>query len=107
MRRKPGLLAEIEAIGVGAWIRSLDGKTSKRQLDKALQRSLHPGKGEIVRMVDEELADLVSRQPRGKLGELAASEMRRREAWRGPARWSLIIAALAFIVSAAAFFRTL
>jgi hypothetical protein len=33
------------------------------------------------------------------------SELKRREAWRGPAKWSMIIAVLALIISVAAYFK--
>lgn len=48
---------------------------------------------------DEDLAELIARnRPTGET-ELARSEMRTRESWRTPARWSFIVACLALAVS--------
>lgn len=66
-----------------------------------------PGRAFVRRLVDEELAELAASETNTKLGRLAESEMRTREAWRGPGRWSLIVAALALVVSVWAIVRTL
>lgn len=100
--RKPGTLAKIEEQGIDAWINSL-GPTD--DFDKAADEFLYPGRKAIRLMVDDELAEVIAKKPGSKLAKLAESELRIREAWRGPARWSLVIAALAFVVSLAAFIR--
>lgn len=58
-------------------------------------------------LTDEELAELLARGSQTADTQLAASEMRRRESWRGPARWALLISAFSFVVALAAFVRTL
>ena len=105
MRRKAGQLEQIRSKRIGEWIDDL--KPGSVAAYRALDEFENPGRWTIRRMVDEELADLIASEPGSKLGALAASEMRTREAWRGPARWSLIIAVLAFALSIAAFIRTL
>lgn len=105
MRRKAGQLEQIRSKRIGDWIDDL--KPGSRAAHRALDEFENPGRWTIRRMVDEELADLIASEPGSKLGTLAASELRTREAWRGPARWSLIIAALAFAVSLVAFIRTI
>lgn len=66
-----------------------------------------PGRNQVRQMHDDELAELLARNPYDKLGQLAASEMRSRESWRAPGKWSLIIAGLALLVSVGALFRTI
>ncbi len=51
---------------------------------------------------DEELAELIAMNRLDADTELARSELRIRESWRTPARWSLVIAAFALLVSLAA-----
>lgn len=47
-------------------------------------------------MHEDELAELVARDANDKLGLLAASEIRSRESWRGPGKWLMMAAGLAF-----------
>jgi hypothetical protein len=56
---------------------------------------------------DEELHELASRDPTSSHGLMAQSELRARERWSGPAKWSLIISAVAVGISALVFLRTL
>jgi hypothetical protein len=55
---------------------------------------------------DEDLADLIARNPDTAHARLAASEVRRREAWQTPARWSLLVSIAALLVSIVALART-
>ncbi len=56
--------------------------------------------GEAVkRMTVEELVEAVSRNPSAPLGQLAASELRMREAWQSPAKWALVVSIVALAVS--------
>lgn len=48
---------------------------------------------------DEDLAELIARGGRDANTRLAEIEMRRRESWQTPARWSLLVSLLALIVS--------
>ena len=51
---------------------------------------------------DEELAELIALNRPDAETELARSELRIRESWRTPARWSLVISAIALLISLAA-----
>jgi hypothetical protein len=101
--KKSGLLDKIKDAQTESWLGGLDQK----RFDKAASEFLDPGRSHIRRMHDDELAELLARNPHDKLGQLAASEMRSRESWRGPGKWSLIIAGLALLVSVGALFRTI
>jgi hypothetical protein len=48
---------------------------------------------------DEDLAELVSRGGQNANTRLAEIEIRRRESWQTPARWSLVMAGLSLLVS--------
>lgn len=106
MRKRPGLLEKVRRYGVDHWIASF-GPQSEAEFDRSFEDAANPGRRVIKQMTDEDLAELIADRPGSKLAKLAESELRVREAWRGPARWSLIVAAIALIVSIAAFMRTL
>jgi hypothetical protein len=104
MRREPGLHEKIDTVGTDAWLRTL-GLEKGFDFDSSVDRYLYPKRALHTRMVDEELAELASRAP-SALTELARSELRSREGWRTPAKWSLFVALAALVVSAAALIRT-
>lgn len=99
MRRQRGILEKIERANMDDWLSSIGETTTQSKFDAAVDEFVNPGRKLVVQMVDEELAELAAHKPKTMLGQLAVSEMRRREAWRGPARWSLIVAAIALVVS--------
>jgi hypothetical protein len=103
MRRKPGLLAKFENARVNAMIESLGGRPLPQD---TLEEILDPGRKQIARFTDEELAELMARGVPTKEAQLAASEMRRRESWRTPARWALLISVASALIAAAALVRT-
>ena len=51
---------------------------------------------------DEDLHELIAARPTTREAEIARSIMRGREAWRTPARWSMIISAVSLAISIAA-----
>ncbi len=61
---------------------------------------------EFKKWTDQELAELIARNPETAPARLAASEVRSREAWQTPARWSLLVSILAVLMSAVALIRT-
>ena len=83
MERKPGLLAKLDSARANAMIDSCRGASNTTD---TLDEILNPGRKQIVRLTDEELAELLARNRNGRETQLAASEMRRRESWRTPAR---------------------
>jgi len=101
--RKRGTLAEVDKARADRMIAGLAGATTHTPIEEILD----PGRNQVRHMHDDELAELLARNPHDKLGQLAASEMRSRESWRGPGKWSLIIAGLALLVSVGALFRTI
>ena len=103
MPRK-GFLKELDDTRIGAWVGSLRGRN---EFDETLEEILDPGRKHVRRLDDDELAEVLAREPDSKLGRLAASELRSRESWRGPRKWSLVISGLAFVLSMLAFVRTL
>jgi hypothetical protein len=56
---------------------------------------------------DEELAEIIGREPQSKLGRLAESVLRSRESWRTPAKWALVVSVFSLCVAIWAFLRTL
>jgi len=75
--------------------------------NEAAAELLDPGRREVQRMSDDDLTAIIEERPGTRLSTLAQSELKVRESWRGPARWSLLISLLAFILSMVAFFRTI
>lgn len=105
--RKRGLLERITNAQTESWLDALGDGRQQKDFDDAASEFLDPGRNQVRQMHDDELAELLARNPHDKLGQLAASEMRSRESWRGPGKWSLIIAGLALLVSVGALFRTI
>lgn len=104
--RKPRLtLADIDKADAGRFLQSYDVLNGSKSVG-SIPEILGPTMSEVARLSDEDIAELLSRKD-GKLRQMANSVQRTREAWRGPARWSLIVAALSFAVALAAFGRTL
>ena len=101
--RKKGSLEQIRRAQFDSWLHAVG---QKGDLEPVPAEMLDPGRSQVKRMHDDELADILARNPSSKLARLAESEMRSRESWRGPSKWSLIVAGLAFLISAAAFVRT-
>ena len=106
VKKTPGLYEKLRSDSVRAWIDGAAGKPTSES-GAAADESLYLGRKTVQRMTDEDLAEVLARQPKSKLGQLAASEQRSRESWRGPARWAILISALSFMVALAAFIRTL
>ena len=104
MPRKRGLLAKMDSARVSEWVDSFGGISGRRD---SIDEMLDPGRRQIARLTDEELAELLARHPSTKESQLAASEMRRRESWRTPARWAVLISLLSFALALVAFIRTL
>jgi len=98
IKRKPGLLKEVDIVRTGSWVASL-GEQHGKGLTPDELKFLEPDGAFLREFVDEDLAELTSRGTNTKLGQLAASEMRRREAWRTPARWTLVVSAVALVIS--------
>lgn len=104
VRREPGRLAEFDAMASERMLASLSAQGSSYEdaFDK-----LAAGPPLTFRdWTDAELAELIARNPESAPARLAASEIRRREAWQTPARWSLMVSALALLLSAVALART-
>ena len=104
MTKKQTLLELVSEAGNDAWIASLT-------TDPAEIGPLHPywnaNRKLIAKHSDEDIAEMIANRPTSREAELGRSIMRVREGWRMPARWSLIVAGLALILSVAAFIRTL
>ena len=103
MRRRPGILKRIDTGSVDEWVRSLSPADVKN-FNASADRFLYPDRRLVRRMVDEELAELASR-PASRLTKLAESELRSREGWRTPARWSMLIALAALALGIFNLFR--
>ena len=103
MAKRQGLLAKIDAARVGDWLDSMRGP---RPLD-SLEEILDPSLKQVSRFTDDELAEVIAREPNSKMGLLAARVMRQRESWRTPAKWALLVSLCSFGVAAWALIRTL
>ena len=103
MEKRPGLLAKIDAGRASAMIAGMGGRPTQDSIDEILD----PGLKQVKRLTDDELAEVIGREPGSKLGRLAESVLRGRESWRTPAKWALIVSLLSFAVAAWALFRTL
>lgn len=101
-QQEPGLLAKIDAGRVGGWIASLRGTPQQDSIGEILD----PGLKQVSRLTDDEIAQVLAREPSSKLGHLAARVMRQRESWRTPAKWALIVSLCSFGVAAWALIRT-
>lgn len=103
MAKDESWLKKIDEARIGNWIASLGGP---RPLD-ALEEVLNPGLKQVTRFTDDELAEVIGREPTSKLGQLAARVQRQRESWRTPAKWSLFVALCSLAVAIVALARTL
>jgi hypothetical protein len=101
-RESPGLLERIYAARTSSWIAAMAGKPQQDTLDEILD----PGLKQIRRLTDEEIAQVIAREPNSEMGHLAARVMRERESWRTPARWALLVSLLSFALALIAFVRT-
>lgn len=63
---------------------------------------LRPTKKMIGAFDDENLHELIAARPTTREAEIARGLIREREAWRTPARWSMVIAAVSLVISIAA-----
>ncbi|PIW55238.1 MAG: hypothetical protein COW16_07125 [Sphingomonadales bacterium CG12_big_fil_rev_8_21_14_0_65_65_10] len=103
--RRTGLWQKIKTAQTNSWLQALGGERSA--FNEAAAELLDPGRREVQRMSDDDLTAIIEERPGTRLSTLAQSELKVRESWRGPARWSLLISLLAFILSMVAFFRTI
>lgn len=83
----------------------IEGLGGKRT--RAADEWANPGLKQIRRLSDEELAEIIAREPSSYLGALAVSVQRGRESWRTPARPALIVSLLSLAVAVLALARTL
>jgi CRISPR/Cas system-associated protein Csm6 len=109
MAKKPTLLEEMRSANIETYLDHMAGR-SPRSLDDVQ----NPSRKHIASRADEELAELIVGEPASRAAELARSVLRQREAWRTPAKWSVIIAVVSLItaigslgLASAAFLRTL
>jgi hypothetical protein len=77
MKRETGLLAKIDKARVESWIASMGGRAQD-----TIGEILDPGLKQVTRLTDDELAEVIAREPNSKLGHLAARVARQRESWR-------------------------
>jgi len=90
-----------------ASLSALAGKSDQDRFDEAFEEYANPQRRHLVKMTDEELAELLATESSGSyLHHLAASILRSRESWRTPARWALALSALSFLISAVALWRS-
>lgn len=102
MSKKPTLLERMQSAGIDNWLDHQSGRTQT-----SLDDILNPSKTYLTKQSDEDLLELIAARPASREGQIAASIMRVREAWRTPAKWSVIIAVASFAIATAAFIRTL
>jgi hypothetical protein len=103
--KRDGLLRRIDQIRTGAWIDSFRSDL-QNTYDDAWLEATDPGYKHIRRMTDDELAELMSREPGSKQGLIAASVLRGRESWKTPAKWALVVSILSFGLACAALARS-
>ncbi len=104
-RPTPGRLAQYDEVMGDKLVASLSsGATLLKERDP---RTSDYGWPNVRLWVDEELHELIARNPDTASARLAASEVRRREAWQTPAKWALVVSLFSLAVSATAFLRTL
>jgi hypothetical protein len=101
-RRVPGLLDRLTEERTDDWIDSMRTPGA----DAPPKPPREPvTRRQINCFTDEDLAELISREPDSAWGQLALSVLRVRESWRTPARWALVISAIALAVSLLALIR--
>lgn len=95
--RRPGMLARYDKDTGNALVESfqiLNSRGASRN-HKPSERT-YPN---YRNWTDEDLAELVARGGGDANTHLADIELRRRESWRTPARWSLLVSVVALIVA--------
>lgn len=97
MKRRPGQLAEYDAAHGQMFVESMRYLNSNH--DEAFTPPPEP---DFRTWIDGELATLIARNPDGAPARMAASEVRRREAWQTPAKWALFLSGVSILISAAA-----
>lgn len=102
MAKKPTLLERIQSADIVQWLDHQAGRTQT-----SLDDILNPSRAYLAKHSDEDLAELIAAKPDTREAEIARSLMRVREAWRTPAKWSMIIAIASFVIATGAFVRTL
>lgn len=105
-RRRRGGLEKLDSARSNRMIEGLKA-FSGDAYSSAFDALADPGRRELDSFTDEELAELIAREPSSKQGHLASSILRSRESWRTPARWALVFSGLSLMVAMAAFARTL
>jgi hypothetical protein len=103
MAKRESWLKKIDNARVGNWIESIGGPRPLESLEEVLD----PGLKQVSRFTDDELAEVIGREPTSKLGLLAARVQRQRESWSTPAKWSLFVALCSLAVALAALARTM
>jgi hypothetical protein len=85
--RRERLLGKIDKARNDLWLESMGGPALQpEQRDWA-----EPGLRMMKLLPDEELAEIIGRDPQSKLGRLAESVLKRRESWRTPAKSALLV----------------
>jgi len=90
MRRRAGGLDKLRVARVEQIVQNMkawSGDAYSAEFDDLA----NPGRKVVDKFTDDELAELIATETTSKQGHIAASIMRSREAWRGPARWALAI----------------
>ena len=105
MKRKSGRLAEYDSAISERIVLSLRAQASS--YDEAFATLTADPSVRFKESIDEELHELIARNPDSAAARMAASEVRRREAWQTPARWSLMVSIAALVLSIFALIRTL
>lgn len=103
--RKRGNLAAYDAALGDMMVASLSayrGESYEKAFDN-LTKNTTPNFG---KWHDDELAELIARDPSTAAARLAASEVAKRDSWQTPAKWSLGVSFFALAISVWAFART-
>ena len=96
--RRKGQLARLRSAREGRAVQFLKGVAGdpySREFDALAD----PGRRELNKFTDEDLAELIACEPRSKQGLLATSIMASRDSWRTPGKWALFISAVSLAVS--------
>lgn len=83
------------------------GSLSDNAYETAFNEFASPGRKQLSKLSDDDLATLIAAEPTSKQGLLGASILRERESWRAPGRWALLVSGASFALALAAFARTL
>ena len=98
---KMSLLDRIRSARLSEWLDAVQGRPHT-----PIEDLLAPSRAFLEKQPDEELAQLVAATPNSREGQLAASILRVREAWKSPEKWSFIVSVAALVVSGIALVRT-